>query len=59
MSIPNGEIIEWQKKSTSTKAIVRDSNGKFVNGNKESRKFQKGYASKPKGAKNKKTLAPR
>ena len=33
----------------STKAIVRDSNGKFVKGNKEGRKFPKGYAGKPKG----------
>ncbi len=46
-------------KSESTKAIVRDSNGKFVKGNKEGRKFQKGYAGKPKGAKHKKTLAAR
>ena len=46
-------------KSESTKAIVRDSNGKFVKGNKEGRKFPKGYAGKPKGAKNKKTLAAR
>ncbi len=43
----------------STKAIVRDSNGKFVKGNKEGRKFPKGYAGKPKGARNKKTLAAR
>ena len=40
----------------STKEIVRDSQGKFVKGNKEGRKFPKGYAGKPKGAKNKKTL---
>ena len=43
--------------SESTKAIVRDSNGKFVKGNKEGRKFKKGSAGKPKGARNKKTLA--
>ena len=43
----------------STKAIVKDSQGKFVKGNKEGRKFQKGYAGKPKGARNKKTLAAR
>ena len=46
-------------KSASTKAIVRDSNGKFVKGNKEGRKFPKGYAGKPKVARNKKTLAAR
>ena len=43
-------------KVESTKAIVRDSQGRFVEGNKEGRKFQRGYAGKPKGAKNKKTL---
>ena len=43
----------------STKEIVRDSQGKFVKGNKEGRKFPKGYAGKPKGAKNTKTLAAR
>ena len=43
----------------STKEIVRDSQGKFVKGNKEGRKFKKGYAGKPKGARNKKTLAVR
>ena len=46
-------------KSKSTKAIVRDSQGKFVKGNKEGRKFKKGSAGKPKGAKNRKTLAAR
>ena len=46
-------------KSESTKEIVRDSQGKFVKGNKEGRKFPKGYAGKPKGAKNKKNLAAR
>ena len=45
--------------SESTKAIVRDRNGKFVKGNKEGRKFRKGYAGKPKGAKNKKNLVAR
>jgi hypothetical protein len=45
--------------SESTKEIVRDSQGKFVKGNKEGRKFPKGYAGKPKGAKNKKTLVAR
>ena len=43
----------------STKEIVRDSQGKFVKGNKEGRKFKKGSAGKPKGARNKKTLAAR
>jgi hypothetical protein len=43
----------------STKAIVRDSQGRFVEGNKEGRKFRRGYAGKPKGAKNKKTLVAR
>jgi hypothetical protein len=39
----------------STKEIVRDSQGRFVKGNKEGRKFKKGYGGKPKGAKKKKT----
>ena len=39
--------------------MVRDSDGRFVKGNKEGRKFQKVYAGKPKGAKNKKTLLAR
>ena len=46
-------------KSESTKAIVRDSQGQFIKGNKEGRKFPKGYAGKPKGVKNKRTLAAR
>src|SRR5210317_2050602 len=41
------------------KSLVRDSDGRFVEGNKEGRKFQKGYSGKPKGAKNKKTLLAR
>ena len=43
----------------STKEIIRDSQGRFVDGNKEGRKFKKGSAGKPKGAKNRKTLAAR
>ena len=42
-----------------TKAIVRDSQGRFVEGNKEGRKSKKGSAGKPKGTKNKKNLAAR
>jgi hypothetical protein len=38
---------------------VRDSDGRFVKGNKEGKKFPKGYAGKPKGARNKKTLLTR
>jgi hypothetical protein len=38
---------------------VRDSDGRLVKGNKEGRKFPKGYAGKPKGAKNKLTLVAR
>ncbi len=45
--------------SESTKAIVRDSQGKSAKSNKEGRKFRKGYAGKPKGAKNKKNLIAR
>ena len=41
------------------KSIVRDSSGRFPKGNKEGRKFQKGYAGKPKGAKNKITVISR
>jgi hypothetical protein len=39
--------------------MVRDSDGRFVKGNREGRKFQKGAPGKPKGAKNKKTLLAR
>ena len=46
-------------KSKSDKSIVRDSSGRFVPGNQEGRKFPKGYAGKPKGAKNKKSLIAR
>ena len=46
-------------KMESTKSIVRDSQGRFVEGNKEGKKFQKGYAGKPKGVRNKKTVIAR
>ena len=35
------------------KAVIRDSEGRFLNGNGEGRKCQKGAAGKPKDAKNK------
>jgi hypothetical protein len=41
------------------KSIVRDSDGRFVEGNKEGRKFAKGYSGKPKGAKNKLNILAR
>ena len=41
------------------KLVKRDSMGRFAEGNKEGRKFPKGYAGRPKGAKNKKTLMAR
>ena len=46
-------------KVKSGKSIVRDSNGRFLEGNQEGRKFQKGAPGKPKGAKNKRTLLTR
>ena len=46
-------------KMESTKSIVRDVQGRFVEGNKEGKKFQKGYAGKPKGVRNKKTVIAR
>jgi hypothetical protein len=46
-------------KAAPGKSLVRDGNGRFVKGNKEGRKFPKGYAGKPKGAKNKLTLVAR
>ena len=47
-------------KAASGKSIaVRDSDGRFVEGNNEERKFPKGYAGKPKGARNKKNLVAR
>jgi hypothetical protein len=48
-----------ETKVKSGKSLVRDSTGRFLKGNKEGRKFQKGYAGKPKGAKNKLTLLAR
>ena len=39
--------------------LVRDSDGRFVKGNKEGRKFPKGYPGKPKGARNKKNVVAR
>ena len=48
--------MEKTKATSSKSIIVRDSDDRFVKGNKEGRKFPKGYAGKPKGAKNKKTL---
>lgn len=39
--------------------LVRDSVGRFVKGNKEGRKFPKGYAGKPTGARNKKNILAR
>jgi hypothetical protein len=41
------------------KLVKRDSAGRFAEGNKEGRKFPKGYAGKPKGVKNKKTVIAR
>ena len=41
------------------KLVKRDSTGRFAEGNKEGRKLQKGYAGRPKGARNKKTLIAR
>jgi len=39
--------------------MVRDSDGRFIKGNKEGRKFPKGYPGKPKGARNKKNMVAR
>jgi hypothetical protein len=47
------------KASPGKSIMVRDSDGRFVKGNKEGKKFPKGYAGKPKGAKNKKNLVAR
>jgi hypothetical protein len=41
------------------KPMIRDSMGKFAEGNKEGRKFPKGYAGRPKGVKNRKTIIAR
>ena len=41
------------------KPMVRDSTGKFIEGNKEGRKFTRGHAGRPKGARNKKTIIAR
>jgi hypothetical protein len=46
-------------KAASGKSMVRDGDGRFVVGNKEGRKFPKGYAGKPKGTKHKLTLVAR
>ena len=41
------------------KPMIRDRMGRFSEGNKEGRKFPKGYAGKPKGVKNRKTIIAR
>lgn len=41
------------------KLVKRDCMGKFAEGNEEGRKFPKGYAEKPKGVKNRKTIIAR
>ena len=41
------------------KTMVRDSTGKFIEGNKGGLKFNKGYSGRPKGARNKKTIIAR
>jgi len=41
------------------KLVKRDIMGRFAEGNKEGRKFPKGYSGKPKGVKNKKTIIAR
>ena len=46
-------------KAASGKALVRDSDGRFVKGNNEGSKFPKGYPGKPKGARNKKNMLAR
>ena len=40
-------------------SMVRANRGRFAKGNKEGRKFQKGYSGKPKGSRNRKTLIAR
>ncbi len=41
------------------KLVKRDRMGRFSEGNKEGRKFPKGYAGRPKGVKNRKTIIAR
>ena len=41
------------------KPMIRDRMGRFGEGNKEGRKFPKGYAGRPKGVSNKKTIIAR
>ena len=41
------------------KPMIRNSMGRFAEGNKEGRKFPKGYAGRPKGVSNKKTIIAR
>ena len=51
--------MEKTKARPGTSIMLRDSDGRFLKGNQEGRKFPKGYSGKPKGAKNKKTLLAR
>ena len=51
--------MENTKAAPGRSLAVRDSDGRFVKGNKEGRKFPKGYAGKPKGARNKKNVVAR
>ena len=45
-----------QIREESNASLDRDSRGRFAKGNKEGRKFEKGYPGKPKGSRNRKTL---
>ena len=46
-------------KRINNQLVQRDHMGRFIEGNKEGNKFQKGAPGKPKGAKNKKTVLAR
>ena len=50
-------LVEFRTETSTS--MVRAPRGRFAKGNKEGRKFQKGYTGKPKGSRNRKTLLAR
>ena len=50
-------LVEFRTETSTS--MVRANRGRFAKGNKEGRKFQKGYSGKPTGAQNRKTLIAR
>ena len=54
--IADNHTMNDEIREESNASLERAPRGRFAKGNKEGRKFQKGYPGKPKGSKNRKTL---